>query len=218
MGVTSKCFGCKSTSISRRLPNLPPFLHFIFALLCRYYPDCEQSLFCSKICRTSANTMCKLQAACYENNGLRLCRSHLMFMLVPQILEEKRVCLQCRYYHALFTTWIPGTGYHQYVELNWTESQSLQEKYGVPQGSLFGPRLFSISKRQWLFCIDQKNSIYDYVEDTTASVIGESAYDVVWKLKLFFAEICSWCNLNRLTLHTPVLVNMKLVFNDFVER
>lgn len=36
------------------------------------------------------------------------------------------------------------TNLHQFVELNGTKSELLEVKYGVPQGSLVGPRLFSI--------------------------------------------------------------------------
>ena len=39
-----------------------------------------------------------------------------------------------------------------------------------------------------------------YADDTTAFVTGVSTDDVVRKLNFLFAEICRWCNSNKLTL------------------
>ena len=44
--------------------------------------------------------------------------------------------------------------------------------------------------------------LHMYADDTTAFVIGDCTDDVVRKLNLLFAEICSWCISNKLTVHT----------------
>ena len=41
-----------------------------------------------------------------------------------------------------------------------------------------------------------------YADDTTAFVTGNSTDEVVVKLNLLFEEIHTWCELNKLTLHT----------------
>ena len=41
-----------------------------------------------------------------------------------------------------------------------------------------------------------------YADDRTAFRIGNSTDEVVRKLNLLFGEIYTWCELNKLTLHT----------------
>ena len=41
-----------------------------------------------------------------------------------------------------------------------------------------------------------------YADNTTAYVIGDNSDDVIIKLNRLFEEICTWCKLNKLTLHT----------------
>lgn len=81
------------------------------------------------------------------------------------------------------------------------ESPVLEVKYGVPQGSLLGPRLFSIYVNDFPDCITQ-GELHLYADDTTAFVIGGNPVDVIIKLNRFFKEICTFCRLNKLTLHS----------------
>lgn len=56
-----------------------------------------------------------------------------------------------------------------------------------------GPRLFSIYINDFSESVSQ-GELHMYADNTTAFVIGDSTDDVVRKLNLQFAEICSWCN------------------------
>ena len=80
----------------------------------------------------------------------------------------------------------------QFVDLNGFKSPLLEVKYGVPQGSLLGPRLFSIYVNDFSESIS-KGELHLYADDTTAFVIGNSTDEVVVKLNLLFEEIHTWC-------------------------
>ena len=47
-----------------------------------------------------------------------------------------------------------------------------------------------------------EGELHLYADDTTACVIGDNPDDVIIKLNRLFGEICTWCKLNKLTLHT----------------
>ena len=79
------------------------------------------------------------------------------------------------------------------------KSPVLEVKYGVPQGSLLRPRLFSIYVNDFPDCITQ-GQLHLYADDTTAFVIGDNPDDVTIKLNCLFEEICTFCRLNKLTL------------------
>ena len=76
----------------------------------------------------------------------------------------------------------------QCVEINGEKSKLLIVEYGVPQGSLFCPRLFLI------YVNDQARSIttgelHLYADDTTAYVIRNSVEDVIELLNTQFCRI-----------------------------
>ena len=103
----------------------------------------------------------------------------------------------------------------QFVDLNGFKSPLLEVKYGVPQGSLLGPRLFSIYVNDFSESIS-KGELHLYADDTTAFVIGNSTDEVVVKLNLLFEEIHTWCQHYKLTLHTGKTEVMILQKNAFV--
>ena len=73
----------------------------------------------------------------------------------------------------------------QYVEINGKKSKLLIVKYGVPQGSLFGPRLFSIYVNDLASSITT-GELHLYADDTTAYVIGNSVEEVIELLNILF--------------------------------
>ena len=78
-----------------------------------------------------------------------------------------------------------------------------------------GPRLFSIYVNGFSESVSQ-GELHIHANDTTAFITGDSTDDVVRKLNFMFAEICRWCNSNKLTLHTGKSEVMILQRNIFV--
>ena len=75
-------------------------------------------------------------------------------------------------------------------------------KFGVPQGSVLDPTLFS------LFCNDLpdivdagEGEIHMYADDTTIYVIGPTPDAVTTKLNTILSKFHDWCCLNLLTPH-----------------
>jgi len=89
---------------------------------------------------------------------------------------------------------------YQYTEVNNQRSALLPIKFGVPQGSLLGPRLFTI------YTNDLPDHVKDgfilmYADDTTICTIGCSVDQVILSLNGLMAQISMWSTLNKLTIH-----------------
>ena len=84
----------------------------------------------------------------------------------------------------------------------------------MPQGSLFGPRFFSIYVNDLASSITT-GELHLYADDTTAYVIGNSVEDVTELLNVLSGEITDWCSQNRMTLHpdkSEVMIIRKNMF------
>ena len=86
--------------------------------------------------------------------------------------------------------------------INGHVSKSMPVKFGVPQGSVLGPILFS------LFCNDlpdiddlKEGEIYMYADDTTLYVIAPNHDLVANILNRILGKLYKWCCENRLTPH-----------------
>ena len=95
------------------------------------------------------------------------------------------------------------------------KSPVLEVKYGVPQGSLLRPTPFSIYVNDFPDCITQ-GELHLYADDTTAFVIGDNPDDVTIKLNCLLKEICTFCRLNKLTLHSGKSEVMIIQRDQFV--
>ena len=76
----------------------------------------------------------------------------------------------------------------QYVELNGVKSELKTVAYGVPQGLLLGPRLFSVYVND-LPDITSTGEVHLYADDVTAFVNEKSVDECVCKLNDLAKEI-----------------------------
>lgn len=61
-----------------------------------------------------------------------------------------------------------------------------------------------------------KGKLHLYADDTTAFLIGDNPDDVIIELNRLFKEICSFCWLNKLTLHNGKSEVMIMQRDQFV--
>lgn len=88
----------------------------------------------------------------------------------------------------------------QFVQLSGYQSGSKTITYGVPHGSILGPKLFSI------FVNDLPESItsgdlFMFADDTTIFTIGKNTDKIILTLQSVLDQVCSWCQSHRLIAH-----------------
>ena len=101
-----------------------------------------------------------------------------------------------------------------FVNVNGTESDIKTITYGVPQGSLLGPRLFSIHVNDLPEFV-KAGILLMFADDTTIYCIGNHVEEVVDKLSKALRELYDWCVRNQLTVHTDKTEAMILKANGF---
>ena len=87
--------------------------------------------------------------------------------------------------------------------------------HGVPQGSLLGPRLFSIYVNDFAESISN-GELHLYADDTTAFVIGNSVDQVTQLLNALLKEIIQWCRVNKVTIHSGKCETMIIARQKFI--
>ena len=105
----------------------------------------------------------------------------------------------------------------QATVVNGFQSKTLPVKFGVPQGSVLGPTLFS------LFCNDLPDIVEDcddeihiYADDTTIYVAVSFPDMIAVVLNVILQKLYDWCCLNRLIPHPGKTKYMILMRGPFV--
>ena len=89
---------------------------------------------------------------------------------------------------------------YQYTEGNNQRSMSLPIKFGVPQGSLLGPRLYTIYTNDLPDQVED-GSIVMYADDTTIYSIGQNVEQFILSLNGLMTQTSKWNSLKKLTIH-----------------
>ena len=89
---------------------------------------------------------------------------------------------------------------HQYVDNNRAVSNHCCAEFGIPQGSLLGPRLFSIYVNG-MPDLSKTGEIHIYADDTTAFVPSKTVDEAILSLNLIAKNIELWGSKNKLTIN-----------------
>eukprot|EP00112_Aurelia_sp_Birch-Aquarium-sp1_P014347 Seg309.5 transcript_id=Seg309.5/GoldUCD/mRNA.D3Y31 product="RNA-directed DNA polymerase from mobile element jockey" protein_id=Seg309.5/GoldUCD/D3Y31 len=88
----------------------------------------------------------------------------------------------------------------QFCEINEATSNLQPISYGVPQGSLLGPRIFSIYVKDFPECLTV-GKMEMYADDTTAYCVEDSVEKLHTSMMTMIMEINNWRLKHRLTIH-----------------
>ena len=123
------------------------------------------------------------------------CVSH---QLLPSKLQASGIC-----HNAL--DWILDylCNRNQYVSINGFNSTTMAIPSGVPQGSLLGPRLFTIFTNDLPSCLESCNSsnMEMFADDSTAFVIGDCVDSIVVHINKALQLLHDWAQLNCMSIH-----------------
>ena len=103
----------------------------------------------------------------------------------------------------------------QYAEINGECSSTKHVRFGVPQGSLLGPKLYSLHVNDLPSAITQ-GEMYLFADDTTVYCTGKDLESVVDTLNSIMDEIHSWCIRNKLKVHPGKCEAMFMMQSPFI--
>ena len=76
----------------------------------------------------------------------------------------------------------------QFVQISGNKSEPATVRFGVPQGSILGPNLFSIFVNDLAESITS-GELYLFADDTTIYTIGENTDDIIHTLQSILDQV-----------------------------
>ena len=95
----------------------------------------------------------------------------------------------------------------QYTAVNGSTSEMIPISFGIPQGPVLGPTLFTLFTNDLPFSVSS-GSVYMFADDTTVYCISDTAEKSILKLNSALRELNESCLINRLTPHPSKSVAM----------
>jgi len=95
----------------------------------------------------------------------------------------------------------------QVVQFREQLSQLSQVRYGVPQGSILGPVLFTMYVNDLPSCVSDNTHTVQYADDTTFSMHGQSLDDLRSLSDGNVGILRNWCTANNLVLNEEKTVS-----------
>ena len=98
--------------------------------------------------------------------------------------------------------WIKSylNGRQQLTAVNGSTSEMTPLSFGIPQGSVLGPTLFTLFTNDLPSSVSS-GSVFMFADDTTVYCISEMAEKNIVQLNSALCELNEWCLINRLTPH-----------------
>ena len=103
----------------------------------------------------------------------------------------------------------------QFANVNSKHSSVKIIVFGVPQGSLLGPCLFSIHVND-LPDFVSKGYLFMFADDTKLYCVGKDMEGVIDMMNKAVKELFNWCKKNQLTVHTGKTEAMIIPYRDFI--
>ena len=88
----------------------------------------------------------------------------------------------------------------QFTVVNGSTSEMLRVSFGIPQGSVLGPTLFTLFTKDLSSSVSS-GSVYMFADDTTVYCMSDTAENSIAQLNTVLRELNEWCLINRLTPH-----------------
>ena len=107
------------------------------------------------------------------------------------------------------------TNRYQFTDINGIKSKIKIVEYGVPQGSLLGPRLFKIYVND-LPESTNDGVIYLFADDTTVYYIADHIEDVIDGLNRISKDLNKWCSQNKMTVNSDKTEAMIISLKPFI--
>ena len=103
---------------------------------------------------------------------------------------------------GVLLTWLSSylNNRNQFTILNGKKSDLSLVKFGIPQGSVLGPTLFSLYTSDLPDAVNS-GTVYMYADDTTLYCIGDSIDVVSAEINIALKELENWCEKNLLVPH-----------------
>ena len=88
----------------------------------------------------------------------------------------------------------------QFTAVNGSTSEMIPISFGIPQGSVLGPTLFTLFTNDLPSSVSS-GSVYMFADDTTVYCMSDTAEKSIAQLNSALRELNEWCLINRLTPH-----------------